>query len=170
MVSEVKSGWPKMMATSCISTLLTIESMILANAAPIMKPNARSSMLPLIAKLLNSFHSLRMRGILPSTAARWHTVVVVSAPTFVLASASPARLGTLRNAGLHPTVVVSGIDESNVEAPDTETLCLELARLKAEAVLDRLPMSGPVLVLGCDSLLEFDGEPMGKPVDAADAG
>ena len=96
-------------------------------------------------------------------------MVVVSAPTFVLASASPARLGTLRNAGLDPKVVVSGIDESNVEAPDTETLCLELARLKAEAVLDRLPMSGPVLVLGCDSLLEFDGEPMGKPVDAADA-
>ena len=42
--------------------------MIFANAAPMMKPNARSSMLPLIAKLLNSFQSLRMRGILPSDA------------------------------------------------------------------------------------------------------
>jgi nucleoside triphosphate pyrophosphatase len=65
--------------------------------------------------------------------------------------------------------VVSGVDESTVAAPDTETLCLKLARLKAEAVLDRLPMSGPVLVLGCDSMLEFDGRPLGKPVDAAEA-
>jgi nucleoside triphosphate pyrophosphatase len=95
--------------------------------------------------------------------------MAVSMPTFVLASASPARLGTLRNAGLEPTVVVSGVDESNVEAADTVSLCRTLARLKAEAVLDRLPMTGPVVVLGCDSLLEFDGEAMGKPVDPADA-
>ena len=63
--SELKSCLPKMAATNCIITFLASDSMILANAAPMMKPSARSSMLPLIAKLLNSFHSLRMRRILP---------------------------------------------------------------------------------------------------------
>ena len=32
----------------------------------------------------------------------------------VLASASPARLATLRSAGVEPVVVVSGVDESQV--------------------------------------------------------
>ena len=34
----------------------------------------------------------------------------------VLASASPARLATLQQAGLHPRVLVSGVDESTVVA------------------------------------------------------
>ncbi len=35
------------------------DSITLANAAPMMNPSARSSMLPLIANALNSLHSLR---------------------------------------------------------------------------------------------------------------
>ncbi|MFP5291256.1 MAG: Maf family protein, partial [Actinomycetes bacterium] len=37
---------------------------------------------------------------------------------FILASASPARLSTLRDAGLDPEVVVSGVDESQVVEDD----------------------------------------------------
>jgi septum formation protein len=89
----------------------------------------------------------------------------------VLASASPARLNLLRAAGIEPEVLVSGFDESTVTAKRAEELSLELARRKADAVADRLrPMREPgVLVLGCDSVLAFEGEILGKPADAEEA-
>nr|WP_205808547.1 nucleoside triphosphate pyrophosphatase [Micromonospora sp. HNM0581] len=90
---------------------------------------------------------------------------------FVLASASPARRKTLRAAGIEPDVLVSGVDESLVVTDQAEDLCLELARLKAQAVLSRLRPTGQerTLVLGCDSVLAFDGEILGKPNSEADA-
>ncbi|NBE81361.1 Maf family protein [Micromonospora rubida] len=89
----------------------------------------------------------------------------------VLASASPARRKLLHAAGIEPDVLVSGVDESQVVSESAEELCLELARLKAQAVVGRMRPSPDerTLVLGCDSLLAFDGEILGKPVDAADA-
>ena len=95
-------------------------------------------------------------------------------PHLILASASPARLRTLDAAGIDADVIVSGVDESTVDATQPDTLSLVLARLKAEAVVDRLrtrrlPHHDNALVLGCDSVLYFDGQILGKPVDAADA-
>ncbi|TNH28344.1 septum formation inhibitor Maf [Micromonospora orduensis] len=92
----------------------------------------------------------------------------------VLASASPARRKSLQAAGIEPDVLVSGVDESLVVTDRAEDLCLELARLKAQAVLTRLsPVDAGVdqrtLVIGCDSVLAFDGEILGKPADPADA-
>jgi septum formation protein len=94
----------------------------------------------------------------------------------VLASASPARLSTLRSAGLQPRVLVSGVDESQVTGPDPATMAARLAELKAEAVVARLSADDPdaevgveLLVLGCDSVLELDGRILGKPDDADDA-
>ncbi|WP_433347262.1 Maf family protein [Micromonospora sp. CA-111912] len=89
----------------------------------------------------------------------------------VLASASPARRKLLHAAGIEPDVLVSGVDESQVVSESAEELCLELARLKAQAVVGRMRPSPDerTLVLGCDSLLAFDGEILGKPADAADA-
>jgi len=82
----------------------------------------------------------------------------------VLASQSPARLQTLRNAGLDPVVIVSGVDESVLDGLVPRELALGLAELKAAAVADRLPEEhAGALVLGCDSVLELDGRALGKP-------
>ena len=86
---------------------------------------------------------------------------------FVLASASPARLATLRSAGLDPVVVVSGVDESRLDGLPPAELALQLAELKCAAVAGRDDLPAGALVLGCDSVLELDGEALGKP-DGAD--
>jgi nucleoside triphosphate pyrophosphatase len=84
----------------------------------------------------------------------------------VLASASPARLATLRSAGLDPEVIVSGVDESQVRSTDPAALAGELARLKARAVAPKVP---DAVVVGCDSVLGLDGAVHGKPADPAEA-
>lgn len=86
----------------------------------------------------------------------------------VLASASPARLGLLRQAGLAPEVIVSGVDEDALTAPDPGALARVLAEAKAAAVAAR-PEAADALVVGCDSVLELDGQPLGKPADAEEA-
>ncbi|MEV6974332.1 nucleoside triphosphate pyrophosphatase [Kitasatospora sp. NPDC093806] len=87
--------------------------------------------------------------------------------TLVLASASPARLGLLRQAGLDPRVVVSGVDEDALTAATPAELALVLAEAKAKTVAAGL--SDGELVIGCDSVLELDGLALGKPADAAEA-
>ncbi len=86
----------------------------------------------------------------------------------VLASGSPARLATLRAAGVEPEVVVSGVDEDGVTADSPAELASVLAVSKAEAVA-ALPTSRDALVLGCDSLLDLCGEALGKPADGGEA-
>lgn len=90
-------------------------------------------------------------------------------PPLVLASSSSARLRLLRDAGFDPEVVVSGINETSQAGLGTADLVVALARRKAEAVAVLRP---DALVLGCDSMLDLDGEALGKPTtpqDAADA-
>jgi septum formation protein len=87
----------------------------------------------------------------------------------VLASASSARRALLKAAGIDAEVLVSGVDESIVEAEDAYTLSLALARMKARTVAARMEADPGVLVLGCDSVLAFEGEILGKPADAEEA-
>jgi nucleoside triphosphate pyrophosphatase len=96
----------------------------------------------------------------------------VTTPTrLVLASASPARRRTLAAAGIDVDVVVSGVDESTVDSSRPDTLCATLARMKAEAVANRLRRQGATqaMVLGCDSVLAFDGQILGKPAGVSEA-
>ncbi|MEU5398706.1 nucleoside triphosphate pyrophosphatase [Streptomyces sp. NPDC005963] len=96
----------------------------------------------------------------------------MTAPTprlrLILASASPARLGLLRTAGFAPEVIVSGVDEDALSAPTPAELALVLAEAKA-AVVAALPEAADALVVGCDSVLELDGEALGKPADPEEA-
>ncbi len=97
--------------------------------------------------------------------------------TLVLASASAGRRATLRRAGVDPVVLVSDVDEDAVVArygvSDPADVALVLARAKAEQVAGRVADSPDLpqgaLVLGCDSVLELDGEAHGKPADADQA-
>jgi len=97
---------------------------------------------------------------------------------FILGSASPARLRTLLAAGVVPEVIVSRFDESSVEALPAAELVQVLANAKALTISNRLrgesraageELPGEALVLGCDSLLELDGEALGKPASHDDA-
>ncbi|WP_026537716.1 Maf family protein [Arthrobacter sp. 9MFCol3.1] len=87
----------------------------------------------------------------------------------ILASQSPARTKLLQNAGIAHEVLVSDVDEDAVQArygvTDPHDTALLLARAKAEAVAS-LPEADGAIVIGCDSVFEFDGEAHGKPYTA----
>ena len=101
----------------------------------------------------------------------------------LLASASPARRRLLEQAAIPHGVMVSGVDEEAITAPDPAELVQLLAEAKASAVRQRLSAAGDAdvdgmfgvefhqveAVLGCDSVLAFEGEVFGKPANAAEA-
>ncbi|MEZ5117205.1 MAG: nucleoside triphosphate pyrophosphatase [Candidatus Nanopelagicales bacterium] len=103
----------------------------------------------------------------------------MSAARLVLASASPARLRLLRDAGVSPVVRVSSVDEPALLASlpaavrdDPVEHCRTLARAKALDVASVLAADDSYrdcFVVGCDSVLDVAGVPYGKPADAAEA-
>ena len=94
--------------------------------------------------------------------------------TTVLASASPARLGVLRAAGIDPVVFVSGVDERAIEAAQATAgpaaTVTALAEAKAVAVVPAVAAQYPdAVVIGCDSMLWMNGRLRGKPADDVQA-
>ena len=94
----------------------------------------------------------------------------------VLGSASPGRLKVLRQAGIDPLVVVSGVDEDLVTAglgsdAAPAAVVSALATAKAERVAGELnsAVAADCVVIGCDSMLYIDGRLCGKPRSVAAA-
>jgi septum formation protein len=94
----------------------------------------------------------------------------------VLGSASTGRLKVLRQAGIDPLVVVSGVDEDRLidelgpKAPPGDVVCA-LAQAKARQVAGELDSSiaADCVVIGCDSMLYIDEKLCGKPESVAAA-
>ncbi len=116
-------------------------------------------------------HHARPPGRRSGVVARVRKVTV----RLVLASASTSRRELLRRAGVEPTIHVSAVDEDAVVAAAQERfgplepadVALTLARAKAEDVVHQLAglpeIVADAVVIGCDSVLELDGRPLGKP-------
>ena len=102
---------------------------------------------------------------------------MMKTPTFVLASASPARRNLLKSAGIQAVICPSDFDEGQIQMRDATKLVQVLAEGKADAVAQflranshpQIPNPKACLVLGCDSILVIDGEIHGKPKDADEA-
>jgi len=86
----------------------------------------------------------------------------------ILASASPRRKKLLSDAGYNLKVVPSEIDESNYQSEGIvpREYAEQLASAKAENVAKKFP---DCLVLGADTIIDFDGQIIGKPSNAKNA-
>lgn len=102
----------------------------------------------------------------------------------VLASASPSRRTVLKQAGITPLVRVSDVDEEALVAREGLTAATDVAQALAQAKAQSVAAVGDLhvtdadvaadagvferdgerrLLIGCDSVLELDGEVFGKP-------
>ncbi len=93
-------------------------------------------------------------------------LVKLPIPEIVLASTSPRRKLLLERIGL-PHVVIPPIALELVpKNGDCKLTALRNARRKAESVR---ALADGCAIIGVDTIVDLDGEPLGKPVDAADA-
>ena len=90
----------------------------------------------------------------------------------ILASGSPVRAQLLRQAAVKFSVVPAKIDEEMLrdsllaESAPPRDVADKLAEMKALKVSDKNP---DALVLGCDQVLDFQGNLLSKPLTQADA-
>ena len=83
----------------------------------------------------------------------------------ILASNSPRRKELLSKLPYPFEIIPSGIEENSTATNPTD-LVQELASMKAADVFAKYP---DCVVIGCDTVVDFNGEVMGKPKDRADA-
>ena len=81
----------------------------------------------------------------------------------ILASQSPSRRRLLENAGLHPEIIVSNVDEEteHFNSMSPVDMVIALAITKAHTVREMI--NGDAIIVACDSTFEFEGESFGKP-------
>ena len=97
--------------------------------------------------------------------------------TYILASGSPRRIEMMRKNGFDPVIMPSDIEENlPLHSGMTET-AMFLALKKAQDVEKRYlssqnmpctPDGRPPVIIAADTIVFYDGEVMGKPVDKED--
>ncbi len=91
----------------------------------------------------------------------------------ILASASPARLMLLRSQNIQPIVIASEINEKEIEEQfkdsSTEIVVKELSMAKANYVLTNNVSLNSGILIAADSMLEFESQSLGKPLNAENA-
>ena len=91
------------------------------------------------------------------------------APFVYLASRSPRRRQLLRQLGVAFEVVEADVDEAALPSEDARALVTRLARAKAEAGGRAVAGQRAAPILGADTVVEIDGEILGKPRGRAHA-
>ena len=95
----------------------------------------------------------------------------------ILASSSISRKNLLKNADIKFIQLSSSFDESLVKEKNISDLALKLSFSKAEIIKNKIKAINlnqnlnlsNVEILGCDSIFEFKGKALGKPIDKEDA-
>ncbi len=88
--------------------------------------------------------------------------------SFILASVSPRRKQLLAKAGYKFTVVRPDIDESTFPVEGVEA-CEYAERLALAKAKDVAQKYSDCLVIGADTVVDFEGQIVGKPTDAKQA-
>lgn len=112
----------------------------------------------------------------PGAMSRMRYWLDVSPAMLMLASGSPRRRDLLAAAGERFAVRPSTVDEERLLVSTPQPTSLHLVRLLAQAkardVADQIDAEGiaqPTIVLGADTVVESDGDVLGKPKSPDDA-
>lgn len=84
----------------------------------------------------------------------------------ILASKSPRRIELLKDAGLDFEIIPSEIKEEIDKQLEKEELTMQIAKTKALDIFSRFPES---TVIAADTIVYYNGEVIGKPIDEAHA-
>ncbi|MCC6742247.1 MAG: septum formation inhibitor Maf [Acidobacteria bacterium] len=85
---------------------------------------------------------------------------------FILASASPRRSEILTTLGLQFDVRPADIDERQLAGESPQQFVMRTANAKAEAISKDVREG---VIIGADTAVVIDGQPLGKPADTEDA-
>jgi septum formation protein len=95
----------------------------------------------------------------------------------ILASASQSRKKLLENCQIEFIQISSNFDENSIKEKNIFNLALELSFQKAKSLSENIQKTslpkeftyGPLKILGCDSIFEFEGDAYGKPSNKEEA-
>jgi MAF protein len=87
----------------------------------------------------------------------------------LLASASPRRRELIKLLGLPVETTAADIDEAPLDHEPADSMAIRLSRAKAQAVAAHIPNPSTQIIIASDTIVSLDDEPLGKPLDAAEA-